>query len=114
VNGGTLTYVVQAAGCGGWNITLSASPYVYSGIGVSSGIPASNLSLTSSTLPAGAGLTIPVTAGSLGTSAKVLSASPSNGIGTFTQTLNLNLSIPAGAAVGTYRATVTVTASVGP
>jgi hypothetical protein len=113
-NAGSLSYTVQASGCAGWNVTLSASPFVYQGPGTRIGVPASNLTLTGSTLPAGTGITAPVTSGSLDTNLKVLSASLNNGIGTFSQTLNMNLAIPAGTLVGTYQSTVTITVASGP
>jgi hypothetical protein len=114
VNGGALTYSVQVTGCGGWNVSVSASPFVYSGTSVATNIPASNLTLTSSTKPDAPGFTTPVTSGPLGAAVKVLSVSPNNGVGSYSQTLNVNLSIPAGAAIGAYRSTVTITVAVGP
>jgi hypothetical protein len=44
----------------------------------------------------------------------VLTASPNNGIGTFSHTLSLNLNIPAGTTVGTYTSTVTISTVAGP
>ena len=111
-NTGALTYSVQASGCAGWNITIVASPFVRSGGG--STIPASQLTLTSTTSPGASGISTPVTSGALNDSLKVMSASATNGVGTFSQTLNLNLAIPAGIPVGAYTSTVTVTAASGP
>ena len=114
VTSGSLTYSVQATGCAGWNINVAASPFVYSGTGYGTDFPSSNFSLTGASLPNATGLSTPVTVGTLDTPRKVLAASPNNGIGTFSQTLNLNLSIPANTVVGTYTSTVTITAASGP
>ncbi len=113
-NTGSITYTVQATGCGGWNVSVVASPYAYTGTSVSGPIPASNLTLTGSSIPGGSGLSRPVTTGALDRPLKVLSASPTNGIGAFTQSLDLNLFIPAGTPIGTYRSTLTVSTAVGP
>lgn len=111
-NSGSLTYSVQAAGCAGWNITIAASPFVRPGSATT--IPASNLTLTSSTSSGGTGISAPVASGNLNSSLKVLSASVNNGIGTFTQILNLNLNVPGGTLVGTYTSTLTIAAAPGP
>ena len=111
-NTGALTYSVQASGCAGWNVTVAASPFTRSG-GTNT-IPAANLTLTSSTTPAGTGISQPATTGALSSALKVLSASAGNGNGTYAQTLNLNLAIPAKTPVGAYTSTVTITAASGP
>jgi hypothetical protein len=111
-NSGSLTYSVMAFGCAGWNITVAASPFGKSGSATT--IPATNLTLTSSSSSSGTGISAPVSSGSLNGPLNVFSASPNNGIGTFTQTLDLNLNIPARTLAGTYTSTITITASSGP
>jgi hypothetical protein len=111
INPGSLTYTLDAVGCAGWNVQVLASPFV-SATGRS--IPAENLTLTGSTTPSGTGLSRPATSGPLNVSTTVLNASSTNGIGTYAQTLSLNMNIPAGILVGTYQSTVTITASSGP
>ncbi len=113
-NAGSLTYGVQASGCSGWNVTITASNFAYLGPNQGNAIPASNLTLTGSTLPSGVGISAPVTSGSLSSSLKVLSASATNGIGSFSQTLNLNLNIPAGVSVGNYQSSITIALASGP
>ncbi|MEZ4496855.1 MAG: hypothetical protein R2845_08800 [Thermomicrobiales bacterium] len=72
LNPSSLSYTIDAVGCSGWNVQISASQFV---AGTGATVPASNLTLTGSTLPSGAG--IPTGAsGPLNTSIAVLSASP--------------------------------------
>ena len=114
-NSGSIIYSVQATGCNGWNVTVSATNFAYSGPNSGSPISSSNLTLTgSTTLPIETGMSAPATSGSLGSALKVLSASPSHGIGTYSQTLTLNLNVPAGVIAGTYQATVTIAVASGP
>ena len=50
----------------------------------------------------------------MNSSRKVLSAQAGSGNGTYEQTLSLSLAMPAGAAVGSYRSTITITTAAGP
>jgi hypothetical protein len=113
-NSGTMTYNVQDAGCGGWNVTLVATNFVYTGPNSGSPIAASNLTLTGSTLPSGTGITRPATSGPLNSAINILRATAPNGNGTFSQTLNLNLNVPAGVIVGQYQSVVTIAVAAGP
>ncbi len=113
-NSGSIAYGVQASGCNGWNVTIVASNFTYSGSGFGTAIPASNLTLTGSTLPSGTGISTPATSGSLSSTLNVLSASATNGIGSYSQTLNLNLDVPAGVLAGAYQSTVTIAVASGP
>lgn len=111
---GSLKYQVdvQGSGCGGWNIQVSASDFTRDGGG--DPIPASNLTLASTTDPGVTGISRPSTSGSLAAPVKVLSADTTVPTGTYSQTLNLNMNIPGGTIVGSYTSIVTVTAAVGP
>jgi hypothetical protein len=109
-----MTYNVQDAGCGGWNVTLVATNFVYTGPNSGSPIAASNLTLTGSTLPSGTGITRPATSGPLNSAINILRATAPNGNGTFSQTLNLNLNVPAGVIVGQYQSVVTIAVAAGP
>jgi hypothetical protein len=114
---GSLNYQVTASGCAGWNIQFSATNFAYSG--GSSGAPISNgnIAVTPGSVSAVSGSTTNVTpgaAGSLAAALKVLAATENSGIGTYDQSLGVNVLIPGGARVGTYTSTVTITASSGP
>lgn len=110
-NPGSLTYAVDATGCSGWNVQVGASPFV-SAQGRT--IPASNLALINSSAPAGPNLTRPATSGTLETSRTVLAASSTDSTASYTQTLDLNMTVPAGTLVGSYNSTITITAASGP
>ena len=110
-NPGSLTYAVDAIGCSGWVVQVGASPFVSS---QGRTVPASNLALTNSSAPVGPNLTRPATSGTLETSRTVLAASSTDSTATYTQTLNLNMTVPAGTLVGTYNSTITITAASGP
>lgn len=110
---GFLKYTVTAAqNCAGWNVTLQATDFGGPGAPQGQTIPATNFAITGATTPAG-GPTVPNTSGTLNTPVKVLSAQ-SGIIGTYSQTVNLKITIPGGTRVGTYTSTVTVTASSSP
>jgi hypothetical protein len=115
INPGSLNYSVNASVCSGWNVQVSATNFVYSGLYGGANIPANpNFTLTGVTNPGGPGITTPTTAGVLGSPLKVLSASAAQGIGTFQQTLNVNLAVPGGSLAGTYTSKVTIEVSSGP
>lgn len=109
----------------GWNVTIQASDFVYSGTASGSDIAAASFSLTSAaaaTATAGqsvdavGGPKVPLISpvGTLDTPRKVLQALVLFGKGTYTQALGVSLSIPAGAAQGTYTGTLTTTISAAP
>lgn len=109
----------------GWNVTIQSSDFVYSGSASGSDIPAASFSLTSAsaaTLVAGqavsgvGGPKVPLVSpvGTLDSPRKVLQALVLFGKGTYTQSLGVSLSIPSGAAQGTYTGTLTTTISAAP
>lgn len=116
---GTLTYRVVASSCTGWSVSVSASPYAYTGPHGGAAIPASNLQLTNAGIPvviAGSapGVSRVNTTGSMATSRKVLTASSGAGIGTYEQQLDFSLTIPGGSRAGTYQSTITLTSAAAP
>ena len=126
-NTGTLTLTVDdASGTGaGWNVTIQSSAFVYSGANGGTNIPAANFSLTAAATPAmTAGQAVDATngpkvpasspIGTLDSARKVIQANANYGLGTYTQALDVSLSIPAQSRVGTYTGTLTTTISVGP
>lgn len=109
----------------GWNVTIQSSDWVYSGGNGGSNVPAANLALTSAsaaTRTAGqavdgvGGPKVPSISpvGTLDTARKVLQAAILFGNGTYTQTLDVSLAIPAQSAAGTYTGTLTTTISAAP
>lgn len=136
---GSLTLTATDTGSGGllgdtnagWNVTLQASDFAYSGTNNGISIPAANLAITTAHAPtrvSGQGIDTnggPRTTnqiGSLDTPRKTLQASgPSGvvvktyyGIGTYRQVVDVTLVVPARARAGTYSAKLTVTMSAGP
>ena len=110
----------------GWNVTIQSSAMAYSGgFGTSpaNDIPAANLALGTPATPAmTAGQAVDVTngpkvvgtGGALNAALKVINANAAYGMGTYTQSLPLTLTVPANPRQGTYTATLTVTVSSGP
>lgn len=131
---GTMTLTADdSTGSGaGWNVTILSSAFVYSGSNGGTNIPATNFSLTSAAAPtATAGQAIDATgtdaapkgpqlgtlagvSGTLDTARKVLRAGANFGQGTYTQALNVSLSIPAQSRAGTYTGTLTTTIAAAP
>lgn len=124
---GTMTLTVDdSTGSNlGWNVTVQASAFVYSGTNGGSDIPAANFSLTSASgatrtagqaLDAVGGPAVPLVSpvGTLDSARKVLHAQPLFGNGTYTQQLGVSLSIPAQSAAGTYTGTLTTTIAAAP
>lgn len=116
---GRLMYRVDATGCSGWNVTISTSPYAYTGPHNGTTIPASNLSLTATGEPVvvsgeGTGVSRQAATGPMNTPIKVLSAAPGSGNGNYQQQLIFNLTIPGRSLAGTYQSTITVTSSAAP
>ena len=115
----------------GWNVTLHASDFTYSGSHAGTPIPAANLLLAVAHPPTrtsgqaisatGGPRTTNVT-GALDATRKTLHADgPSGGltptfygIGTYQQALDLTLTIPGGSRAGSYATTLTVTIAAGP
>jgi hypothetical protein len=116
---GNMAYQVTSTSCTGWNVTVTASPFVYSGGSGGSNIPASSFNLTSSTNPTStsgslAGVSRQTTTGGMNTTIKVLRATNGNGIGSYQQTLNFSLTIPAQSRAGSYLSTITLTTAAAP
>ena len=111
---GALSYRVSAAGvCAGWNVSLSATDFVGDGTAPGRTIPAANLAVTGASRPAG-GPTVPPGFGTLDREVRVLAGSGEAHTGSFEQDVTLRLTIPGGMPVGTYTATIMVTAASGP
>jgi WxL domain surface cell wall-binding len=112
----------------GWNVTIQSSAFDWAGTangGID--IPASNFALTSAAVPtlvagqavglaAATGPQVPPTSpvGSLDTPRKTISATAAYGAGTYTQDLNVTLTIPAMSRVGVYTGTLTTTITSAP
>ncbi len=138
VSDGTLTLTASdtgTAGLGvtnaGWNVTLLASDFTYSGPHSGDPIPAANIAIVTAHPPTRvSGQAISPTggprttgaSGALDVARKTLQADgPSGvpsltyyGIGTYRQPIDLSLTIPGQAAAGTYTSTLTVTMAAGP
>jgi len=116
---GNLVYRLSASSCSGWDVTISASPYVYSGPNAGQSIPASNLILTTAQDPvviegSGTGVTNAGGSGPMNTTRRLLSAGSGSGIGTYEQQLDFSLTIPGRARAGTYQSTITITSAAAP
>ncbi len=126
-NTGTMVLTADdSSGSGaGWNVTVQSSAFVYSGANGGTNIPAANFAITTAGAPTRtAGQNVDVvggpsaplvgSTGSLDVARKTMSALVGFGQGTYTQNLDVNLSIPALSRAGTYTGTMTVTISAGP
>ncbi|MGI9252351.1 MAG: WxL domain-containing protein [Thermomicrobiales bacterium] len=122
---GTLTLSAADTTCTGlgWNVTVSSSALAYSGSGSGSSIPAANLVLGTPNTPTGTsgqavdatgGPKVVGTGGALSSAREVIDANANYGMGAYSQTVPVTLTIPARSVVGTYTATLTVTISSGP
>lgn len=109
----------------GWHVTLQASPLVYSGPNHGVNISAAALAIVSVEAPAASsgqpvdpvnGPLVPAVspAGSLDSARMVLHANSAYGAGTYTQGINLSLTIPADTRTGTFTTTITTTIASGP
>ncbi|MEV8147962.1 hypothetical protein AB0O52_07410 [Arthrobacter sp. NPDC080073] len=110
----------------GWHVTEQASALTYSGPNNGTAIPASALAIVSVEAPVASsgsqpvdptnGPTVPTVspAGSLNSARMVLHANSGYGAGTYTQGINLSLTLPAQARAGTYTSTITTTIGSGP
>jgi hypothetical protein len=127
VSSGTMTLTASAGTLDvlGWNVTIQASTFVYTGPNSGTNISASNFALTSAAAPvlvsgqaidATGGPKVPASGplGTLDTARKVLEANALFGQGTYTQALGVDLNIPAQARAGTYTTSLTTTISAGP
>lgn len=126
-NTGTMTLTADdSTGTGaGWNVTIETSDFVYSGANSGTDIPAANFSLTAADAPAMTagqavdgtdGPKVPAASplGTLDSPRKTIQASAGFGQGTYTQDLDVSLSIPAQSRVGTYTGTLTTTIAAAP
>lgn len=123
---GTMTLTVTDSAPGaGWNVTILASAFAYSGAHGGTSIPAANLSITEARAPVlASGQAIDPTGGpktpasgatgTLDVARKTIQADAGFGGGTYTQELAVSLVVPADSRAGTYTASLTVTASAGP
>jgi hypothetical protein len=126
-NTGTMTLTVDdSSGTGaGWNVTIQSSAFVYSGANNGTNIAASNFALTAAGTPvmtvgqavdATNGPKVPASSpvGTLDSARKVIQANADYGLGSYTQGLNVSLTIPAQSRAGTYTATLTTTIAAAP
>lgn len=124
---GTMTLTADdSSGSGaGWNVTIQSSDFVYSGANSGTDIPAANFALTAAAAPAMTageavdatnGPKVPATSpvGTLDSARKVVQAEVGYGEGTYTQSLDVELSIPAQSRAGTYTGTLTTTIAAAP
>lgn len=124
---GTMTLTAEdTSGTGaGWNVTVQSSAFAYSGVNGGSPIPAANFAITAAGAPtlvsgqavdATGGPKVPPTnaTGTLDVARKTLQAEAGFGQGTYAQTLDVSLTVPAQSRAGTYAATLTVTIAAGP
>lgn len=119
---GTLALSVSdARGVGtGWNVTIQAGDFVYSGSSpLGQAIPASGFQTTAAgtvTVVAGQAAPLP-TAGSFGAlnaARTVLSAAEGSGSGDYAVDLSVSLAVPAQSQTGTYTSELTVSITDGP
>jgi hypothetical protein len=126
-NTGAMTLTVDdSSGTGaGWNVTIVSSAFVYTGPNNGSNIAASNFALTAAGTPvmtigqpvdATNGPKVPASSpvGTLDSARKVIQANADYGLGTYTQGLNVSLTVPGQSRAGTYTATLTTTIAAAP
>jgi outer membrane biosynthesis protein TonB len=116
---GSLTYKVSGSGCSGWNVSLAANPFTYTGEAQGSALEPGHLQLASTGEPVpelgdGTGVTATGVIGSLDEPRTVLTAASGHGDGTYQQRLNVSITVPGGTPPGTYSSTITVNAATGP
>jgi hypothetical protein len=121
----TLTADDSTGSGAGWNVTIVSSDFVYSGSNGGTDIAASNFSLTSAAAPVATagdavdatnGPMVPGTSpvGTLDSARKTVQANASYGEGTYTQAIDVNLTVPAESRAGTYTGTLTTTIASAP
>lgn len=119
----TLTADDSSGSDAGWNVTIQSSAFAHGGSGAS--IDASNFALSAADAPAMTagqavdgtnGPKVPTTSpvGTLDTPRKVVQAEAGYGKGTYTQGLDVTLTIPGQTVAGTYTGTLTTTITAGP
>jgi hypothetical protein len=123
---GTMTLTVTDSEPGaGWNVTILASAFAYSGPYSGANIPAANLSIIEARSPVlSSGQAIDPTGGpkvppsgatgALDVARKTIQAEAGYGGGTYTQELAVSLVVPADSRAGTYTSSLTLTVSAGP
>lgn len=123
---GTMTLTVTDSVPGdGWNVTILASAFVYSGSHGGTSIPAARFSITEARAPVlvsgqaidpSGGPKVPPSGaiGDLDAPRKTIQAEIGYGGGTYAQQLEVSLVVPADSRAGTYTSTLTVTGSAGP
>jgi hypothetical protein len=124
---GLVTLIVDdSSGSGqGWNVQVQSSAFVYSGPNQGKDIPAANFAVVAANTPtatagqpvdAAAGPNAPASGstGSLDIPRKTLHAQANAGMGTYTQQLEVHLTIPANSLAGSYTGTVTTTIAAAP
>ena len=124
---GTLTLTVddQSGTAAGWSATLQVSDFAYTGASSGVDIPASNFAITSLGNPnattgqavdAAGGPRTPVAGatGPLNVARTVLLADAGYGQGSYTQALDVQLTIPGGSVAGAYTGSFTVTVGAAP
>lgn len=120
---GNLTLSAAENGCAaqGWKVTIQASAWAREGGGTA--IPANAFALTQTTNPQQVsgqpidpnnGPKLVNELGTLDQSRKVLNANAGYGLGAYTQTLGVKLTIPAVTLPGTYKTTITTTITTAP
>lgn len=127
ISTGSLSLSVDdSSGTGlGWNVTIEATDFVYSGDYAGDGIGRANFAIVSAGAPQwSAGQAIDPTngpmvpganaTGSLDQPRKVIQANAGYGQGAYTQNLSVALTVPGTARAGSYSASVIVTISAGP
>lgn len=105
----------------GWSVTVQSSAFVLSGGDGTHDIAASHFTLDTANAPttvAGQtgtdGPTVPTASGTLDSAINVLHAAADQGMGSYTQALDVTLTVPADSRAGMYTATVTVDNSAAP
>ncbi len=116
---GSLTYEVSGSGCSGWNVSLAANPFIYTGEAGGASLEPRHLQLVSTGEPItgsgdGTGVTATGVTGSLDEPRTVLTAASGDGDGTYQQQLGVSITVPGGTPPGIYRSTITVNAATGP
>lgn len=118
--------VDDSSGSGqGWNVQVQSSAFVYSGPHQGTDIPAANFAVVAANPPtATAGQPVDAengpkapasgSTGSLDSPRKTLQALANAGMGSYTQTLDVSLTIPASSIAGSYTGTVTTTIAAAP
>lgn len=111
----------------GWNVSVQASPLAYSGPNVGSALPAAALAIVEvdpvpshiagpSAVDPENGPMVPAVSpvGTLDSPRIILIANPGYGCGTYTEGINVSLTIPADTIAGTYSSTISTTIASGP